>query len=140
MRLLMAGLALACLAAPRVACAQRFPPRILLVFDTSGSMGVDLVTGEPTGGDDSAEYPGSGGTSRLFVAKNAIATLVETTSEVEFALMRYPQLEGAGINRGALDGFNQQTYAGLEARPLNYAGTCEGGLRPAADAAHALLV
>ena len=95
MRLLMAGLALACLAAPRVSCAQRFPPRILLVFDTSGSMGVDLVTGEPTGGDDSAEYPGSGGTSRLFVAKNAIATLVETTSEVEFALMRYPQLEGA---------------------------------------------
>ncbi|MCA9539202.1 MAG: hypothetical protein KC620_09975 [Myxococcales bacterium] len=100
-------------------------PRILLIFDTSGSMGFDIATGEATGGDNSAEYPGDGGISRLYVAKNVIRGIVETTSEVEFSLMRYPQREGLGINngagRGALTG-----YDGLGENPLNYAGYCDG--------------
>ncbi len=107
---------------------QQFRPRILVVFDTSGSMSVDMATGDPTGGDNSREYPGDGNTSRLFVAKNAIASLVETTSEVDFALMRYPQREGEGINRGAIDGFQLNLYDGLEENPLNYGGTCDGTL------------
>ena len=120
---------------------QQFRPRILVVFDTSGSMSVDLATGEPTGGDNSAEYPGDGNTSRLFVAKNAMSALVETTSEVDFALMRYPQREGDGINRGILDGFQQNLYAGLEENPLNYGGSCRGELRPAmADDFYSLIV
>ena len=108
---------------------QQFRPRILLVFDTSGSMSVDLATGQPTGGDNSREYPGDGNTSRLFVAKNAISALVETTSEVDFALLRYPQREGDGINRGPVDGFQQNLYDGLEENPLNYGGVCSGVLR-----------
>ncbi len=114
--------------------------RVLVVFDTSGSMGVDIETGEPTGGDNSREYPGGGGLSRLFVAKEALTELVTTQSEVEFALMRYPMREGPGINRGILDGRQNQSYDGIEERPLNYAGECDGVLRPAGDAAFSLIV
>ena len=117
------------------AAAQPTRPRVVFVFDTSGSMGVDVTTGIATGGDGSAEYPGRG-TSRLFVAKNAVAALVETTSEVEFALMRYPQVEAAGFNHGAADGRQLNTYEGLEQRPLNYGGECVGRLAQA-DAMHA---
>ncbi len=107
------------------ASAQEVRPRILLVFDTSGSMGFDVARDAPTGGDNSAEYPGDGGVSRLFVAKEVIGSVVETTSEVQFGLMRYPQREGAGINDGAgRDQFN--AYDGLDALPLNYAGECQG--------------
>ena len=127
------------LAAP-LALAQPIRPRVVFVFDTSGSMGVDVATGLPTGGDGSLEYPGRG-TSRLFVAKNAVSALVETTSEVEFALLRYPQLEGLGINRGALDGRQSNTYEGLADRPLHYAGECVGRLaNPSANQAASLLV
>ncbi len=115
--------------------------RVLVLFDTSGSMGVDIETGEPTGGDNSREYPGDGGLSRLFVAKEALAGLITTQSEVEFALMRYPMREGLGINRGVIDGRQNQSYAGLEEQPLNYAGECTGLLRPGdPDEAFALVV
>ncbi len=115
-------------------------PRVVVIFDTSGSMGVDVETGDPTGGDNSPAYPGDGRISRLYTAKEALRALVATTSEVEFALMRYPQREGAGINRGAVDGYQNNTYADLLAQPLNYGGTCEGQLRAAEGAAHSLLV
>ncbi len=138
MRWLLCGLMLAAVCGP--AAAQDIQPRLLLVFDTSGSMGIDVRTGEFTFGDNSAEYPGSGGESRLFVAKNVIASVVETTSEVGFALMRYPQIEGAGINDGLGRGaFN--SYEGLGQRPLNYAGYCGGTLaRRDADTPFSLLV
>ena len=125
-----------------VAGAQvRQKPRVLLIFDTSGSMGVDVETGLPTGGDNSVAYPGEGGTSRLFVAKEVITGLLATQSEVEFALMRYPQIEGDGINRGVVDGRQNNGYVGLEDDPLNYAGECTGQLRAAGgDDAFALLV
>ena len=113
------------------AWAQGADPRILLIFDTSGSMGVDIETNLEVGGDNSREYPGNGGTSRLWIAKQSVSTLVETTSEAQFGLMRYPQLEGDGINRGAADGFNQNYYEGLADTPLNYRGTCTGTLRAA---------
>ncbi len=112
--------------------AQEVKPRILLVFDSSGSMGFDVESGQPTGGDNSQAYPGDGGTSRLSVAKEVVRGLVETTSEVAFGLMRYPQREGLEINDGA--GRGQFTsYAGLDDRPLNYVGACAGALHPDPD-------
>ncbi len=117
-------LALAALTAP--AFAQEVKPRILLIFDTSGSMGFDIESGLSTGGDNSVEYPGNGGISRLFVAKRVIRSIVETTAEVEFALMRYPQFEDVDLNNGiGREGFNG--YAGLDENPLNYEGSCNGG-------------
>ena len=119
----------ACLSTAR---AQEIRPRILLVFDTSGSMGFDLATGEPTGGDNSAEHPGDGRESRLFAAKQVIGGIVETTSEIELGLMRYPQAQGAGIN----DGTDRQffnSYSNLQATPLNYLGYCAGALEATPD-------
>ncbi len=115
-----------------VASAQEVKPRILLVFDSSGSMGFDVESEQPTGGDNSLAYPGNGGTSRLSVAKEVVRYLVETTSEVSFALMRYPQQEGEAINDGT--GRAQFTaYDGLAERPLNYLGFCAGALHPDPD-------
>jgi MYXO-CTERM domain-containing protein len=129
---------------PQMSLAQNgagadIKPRILLVFDTSGSMGFDLVSDQSTGGDNSIDYPGNGGTSRLSVAKQVMTEIVTTTSEVEFGLMRYPQVEGAGINDGT--GRAAFTiYTGLPQRPLNYVGTCTGQLRrDNPDTAYALL-
>jgi MYXO-CTERM domain-containing protein len=112
--------------------AQDIKPRILLIFDTSGSMGFDLATGEDTLGDNSREYPGNGGISRLSVAKAVITGMLETTSEAEFALMRYPQRQGEDIN----DGFERgafTAYAGLAQNPLNYMGFCAGEVSRGAD-------
>jgi len=124
--------ALGLLSAPATAAATEFKPRILLVFDTSGSMGFDLATAEATGGDNSREYPGNGGISRLSVARSVVSSLVESASEVELALMRYPQRQGLGINNGALRGAFT-AYDGLAQRPLNYLGECSGDLRAGAD-------
>ncbi|MCB9550988.1 MAG: hypothetical protein H6705_03715 [Myxococcales bacterium] len=124
---LAASLALVIAASP--ALAQQVKPRILLIFDTSGSMSYGIDTNANTGGDNSAEYPGDGNISRLYVAKNVIRGIVETTAEVDFALMRYPQSEGLRINdgsgRAAFTG-----YDGLAQRPLNYAGYCQGLVNP----------
>ncbi|MCB9525990.1 MAG: hypothetical protein H6702_21825 [Myxococcales bacterium] len=128
--------AFAC-AAP--AAAQDIKPRILLIFDTSGSMGFDLDNGLPTGGDNSEQYPGNGGLSRLAVAKQVISDIVQTTSEVEFGLMRYPQVEGSAINDGT-DREPFTGYRGLAQNPLNYLGFCNGELRrDRADTSYALL-
>ena len=113
--------------------AQEERPRILLVFDTSGSMGIGVNTRLDTNGDNSVEYPGTGDTSRLSAAKRAIQSVVETTPEAEFALMRYPQLEALDMNTGEEAGFRFNAYAGLDENPLNYAGVCNGQLRGATD-------
>jgi MYXO-CTERM domain-containing protein len=135
--LLGAVIGVGLLAAP--AAAQTFKPRILVVFDTSGSMGFDVESGLETFGDNSNEYPGNGGISRLFAAKEAIRSIVETTSEVEFGLLRYPQIEGDGINDG--NGRQQfNTYDGLAENPLNYAGFCDGRLRPQGEDPFSLIV
>ncbi|MBU0553630.1 SUMF1/EgtB/PvdO family nonheme iron enzyme [Myxococcota bacterium] len=95
-------------------------PKVLILFDTSGSMTwtptrracltdedcppliacVDQVCEPYTYGDGSSRYPGLAeltGPSRMFLAKEAVATLLAGTSEVEFGLMRYAQLEGDSI-------------------------------------------
>ena len=113
------------------AAAQDIKPRILLIFDTSGSMGFDIDTGDDTFGDNSREYPGTGGISRLSVAKNVISGILESTSEADFALMRYPQRQGLAINNGFERGAFT-AYADLQNHPLNYMGYCGGDALPGA--------
>ncbi len=127
---LLLSTAFTALAAP--AAAQDIKPRILLIFDTSGSMGFDLATGEDTLGDNSREYPGNGGVSRLSVAKAVISDILQGTSEADFALMRYPQRQGLDINNGFERGAFT-SYEGLGQNPLNYMGFCSGSALPAAD-------
>ena len=128
-RFLLFGLLPAVGASASSARAQDIKPRILLIFDTSGSMGFDLATGEDTLGDNSREYPGNGGTSRLAVAKAVISDILQSTSEADFALMRYPQRQGLDINNGFERGAFT-SYEGLGANPLNYMGFCAGDVLP----------
>ena len=126
-RLLPASLAfVATVTGVGTAHAQTYKPRILLVFDTSGSMSFEVDGIGDVLGDNSREYPGNGSTSRLYVAKSVVTDFVETTSEVEFSLMRYPQQQGRGINDGVFRG-GVNNYQGLQQNPLNYIGFCNGG-------------
>ena len=64
-KLSLCALALSLWWAP--AFGQTADPRILLIFDTSGSMGVDIETNLEVGGDNSREYPGDGEIGRAHV-------------------------------------------------------------------------
>lgn len=89
-------------------------PRILIAFDTSGSMGLDFG-GTPTYGDGvttgcSTTASGQCGTnctagidtncdgqtndSRLFIAKNAVADMVRAYGEVDWGFARFQQTQG----------------------------------------------
>jgi len=70
--------------------------RILILFDTSGSM-TWAVDGSETNGDGSGDpwnsrfcCPGIG-FSRLHIAKNAMTKMIDATGDIEFALMKFPQ-------------------------------------------------
>jgi hypothetical protein len=83
-------------------------PRILILFDTSGSMARDIGVYDPVegenisnstngdgSGDDFADWTtqccaGAGG-SRMFIAKEAMREMILTTGDIEFALMKFPQ-------------------------------------------------
>ncbi|MBN2718767.1 MAG: fibro-slime domain-containing protein [Deltaproteobacteria bacterium] len=78
-------------------------PRILILFDTSGSMTFD-VDGNKTRGDGSNDEwtsavdagdryccPGSGD-SRMHIAKEAMTQMLNSTGDIDFALMKFPQL------------------------------------------------
>ncbi len=90
--------------------------RILVVFDTSGSMNLNTCTDEFTGGDGSEDFPGvdvacdelppeCAGTpaattlcddgladdSRMYQVKAGMTNVINSFGEVEFALMRYHQ-------------------------------------------------
>ncbi|MBN1654204.1 MAG: VWA domain-containing protein [Deltaproteobacteria bacterium] len=65
-------------------------PRLLLLFDTSGSMNWLPDSQTFTGGDGSLECPGVGG-SRLELVKQGIADVVSAFGEVHYALMRFHQ-------------------------------------------------
>ena len=94
------------------------PPRILVIFDTSGSMAWQLHENVSSGGDGSREFP-THEESRIYAAKEALKAVLLSIGEqeAEFALMRYSQLEGERVNR-----FPQEYD-----RPINYRGTCEPG-------------
>ncbi len=81
--------------------------RILIAFDTSGSMNFDTCTAAFTGGDGSSECPGSDLTctqcgsygcgdgvandSRLAKVKSGISDVLRAFGEVDFGLMRFHQ-------------------------------------------------
>ena len=94
------------------------PPRILIIFDTSGSMAWRLDSNEPCGGDGSDDFP-SNQPCRIFAAKQALRNVLLAIGEdeAEFSLMRYAQLEGR----------NAQRFPEQYPRPINYRGTCDGG-------------
>ncbi|MBN2715045.1 MAG: SUMF1/EgtB/PvdO family nonheme iron enzyme, partial [Deltaproteobacteria bacterium] len=77
-------------------------PRILIVFDTSGSMAWNF-SGNNTRGDGTNELwnngryccpgtaNGGGTTSRLYAAKNAMTQMLNASGEIEFGLLKFNQ-------------------------------------------------
>ncbi len=94
------GLSLA-LAAP---ASAQIRPRIVIAFDTSGSMAVDF-DGLPTFGDGSGgalngidtDCDGLADDSRLFIAKEAMRNMLLSFGDVDWALSRFQQTTGASI-------------------------------------------
>ncbi len=75
----------------RPAEAEQISSAIYLQVDTSGSM-VQATDGTQCRGDGSAEHPHAAGCeSRLFIAKNAISTVVNGYPEVRWGLSRFHQ-------------------------------------------------
>ncbi len=122
----LALLATALLATP--ALAQQTAPRVFVIFDTSGSM---LWT--PTGdvdcrGDGSPghEHRGCAEGSKMFHAKAAVSQVVGEVDGIEFALLRYGQLEPGdpGFNDSHV-GARYRDDAGVEFA-INYDGSTNG--------------
>lgn len=78
------------------------PSRLLVLFDTSGSMLYELRADAEqiwTDGDGSQDpwvggrvcCPGNGPTSRIYAAKEALSNVILSTSDIEYALIKYPQ-------------------------------------------------
>ncbi len=117
------ALGLALLAAPAEAQVR---PRILIAFDTSGSMALDFG-GLPTFGDGvttgctttaGAGFCGANCTagldtncdglvndSRIFIAKNAVADIVRAYGEVDWGLSRFQQNQAANLSCLAAQSF-----------------------------------
>ncbi|MBU1379299.1 hypothetical protein KKD49_00635, partial [Myxococcota bacterium] len=69
-------------------------PAIYVMLDTSGSM-LETPLGVPTYGDGSTEHPSvTGLESRLYMAKNAITTVVNAYGEVRWGFARFKQSSG----------------------------------------------
>jgi hypothetical protein len=86
---------------PSPAAAQDPKPRILIVFDTSGSMAFD-IGGTTTHGDGSNDpwtstrtcCPGNNdpnNRSRLWIAKEAMTQMLNAAGEIEFGLVKFAQ-------------------------------------------------
>ena len=86
--------------------AQDTPtPRVLVIFDTSGSMLWETTGSRSCFGDGSVDFPHRNmcteqNGSRLFHAKNALSQVVDQVEDVEFGLMRYGQLEPSAPDFG----------------------------------------
>jgi hypothetical protein len=102
---LVAATSLAPLAAPAPAAAQAsaVKPRILIAFDTSGSMAQDF-DGRPTFGDGTTSpnprlagvdtnCDGQPNDSRMFIAKAALRDMLAAFGDIDFALARFPQIQ-----------------------------------------------
>ena len=75
-------------------------PRVAVILDTSASMLLDLA-GYPTFGDGSTERPGldtdgdsQPNDSRLFLARESLASVISAYPEIDFALARYHADQG----------------------------------------------
>ena len=80
--------------------AQDLPPRVFVIFDTSGSMLWSYQSQDAFDcrGDGSNDHPHRNGCnnmvgSRLFHAKDALSRVISNSPNIEFGLMRYGQFE-----------------------------------------------
>ena len=112
-------------------------PRVLIVFDTSGSMLWDTAPSpsNATNGDGSADRPGvdtdgngNADDSRLYIAKQAVRTIVQNYTDVEFGLMRFHQEEGLNILPPEEDDVVGAAFSRYT-QPINYSGwfSCQEG-------------
>ena len=104
------GLLLSCLAGwwlgtPGSVSAQtQIKPRFMILFDTSGSMAVDL-DGIPTFGDGvpgptqgiDTDCDGEVNDSRIFVAKEALTNMILAFGDIEFGLTSFPRYAASRI-------------------------------------------
>ena len=103
-------------------------PNVLIIFDTSGSMTFDTTGrtsgsgcweagdegGCSTGGDGSVNYPGLNPTgNRMYIAKQAISSVLEAIPTARYGLMRYYQRESSSKN------LNGYWYRDSGNHPLN---------------------
>ncbi len=107
-------------------------PRVLVIFDTSGSMLWDYIGENDCRGDGSADFPHTNPAcqvgSRMFHAKQALAGIVQQTNGVEFGLMRYGQLEpgDAGFGRVQQQVGAQYRDGANTILDINYDGSSNG--------------
>lgn len=75
-------------------------PRVMIIFDTSGSMAFSSQTGRSCGYDYYRGRYNLCSDSRLGVAKSAITDLVNDNSDIEFGLMRFNGGSGGYVLAG----------------------------------------
>ncbi|HUQ07579.1 MAG TPA: vWA domain-containing protein [Kofleriaceae bacterium] len=118
-------------------------PRLLLLFDSSGSMNWNTCNDTFTGGDGSSECPGSNvacatctsGTcgnafaddSRLFKVKAGITDAVSAFGEVEYGLMRFHQRGTDFACPGTSAGLRSGAWQGGGAAPCGFVNTNNPG-------------
>ena len=118
-------------------------PRLLLLFDSSGSMNWNTCNDTFTGGDGSSECPGdnvscatcSSGTcgnafaddSRLFKVKAGITDAVSAFGEVEYGLMRFHQRATDFACPGLAAGLRSGAWQGGGAAPCGYVNPANPG-------------
>jgi hypothetical protein len=74
--------------------ADEIHPAVYVLVDTSGSM-LETTAGVETYGDGSLEHPHEGGLeSRLYMAKEALSTVINAYGEVRWGLARFSQNYG----------------------------------------------
>ncbi|MCG8555856.1 MAG: SUMF1/EgtB/PvdO family nonheme iron enzyme [Proteobacteria bacterium] len=127
-------------------------PRFFIAFDTSGSMAWAL-DGSNTSGDGVGRPDGMGGVlyfdcatttagrdlncdglpndSRIWIAKEAIRSAILAYGDVEWALGRFHQNQGPGINGVDVNGIESCPQGNIgcpsTSRNTNYNGDCSGG-------------
>ncbi|NOU50638.1 pilin biogenesis protein [Pseudoalteromonas sp. JBTF-M23] len=83
-------------------------PKVMIIFDTSGSMAFSSITGDSCGYDYGRDRYILCPDNRLGVAKNAIAKLINDNADIDFGLMRFNGsnggyiLAGLGANRSTI--------------------------------------
>lgn len=90
-------------------------PRVLIVFDTSGSMAFSTSSGNSCGFSNGLYIPCSD--SRLGVAQDAITKLVDGNDDIDFGLMRFNSTNGGYVLAGIGSDISalKTTIAGLPA-------------------------
>ena len=117
------------------ALAQDTSPRVMVIFDTSGSMLWNPVDSTNCQGDGTPAYPHvlceePEDGSKLWFAKNALSTVIQQAATVQFGLMRYGQLEPGDPDFGSPaqsdPSRSAQYYRNGVVSPPNYDGMTNG--------------